>query len=152
MLKGNNKIFFISRGKSPKVKKVTYGGIVAEIRPQKIENQCICLTVRGDRLDFDRVTETQCAGLVTTKMLFNSTVSTLGAKFCIFDIKDFYYGRPMSNCEYTRIQLSVTPKEIIDQYDLETIKHEGWVYIEIQKGMPGLNQSSKIANDRLCTH
>ena len=58
----------------------------------------------------------------------------------------------MSNCEYTRIQLSVTPKEIIDQYDLETIKHEGWVYIEIQKGMPGLNQSSKIANDRLCTH
>ena len=72
----------------------------------------------GGRLDFDGVTATQCAGLVTTKMLFNSTVSTLGAKFCIFDIKDFYYGRPMSNCEYTRIQLAANPKEIIYQYDL----------------------------------
>ena len=94
----------------------------------------------GDRLEFDGVTATQCAGLVTTKMLFKITVSTPGDRFCTFDIKDFYYGILMSACEYMGIQLVEIPQEIIDQYDLETIQYESWVYIDIQKGMPGLNQ------------
>ena len=95
---------------------------------------------------------TQCAGLVTTKMLFNSTVSKPEARFCTFDIKDFYYRSRMSDCAYMRIKLAAILKEIIDQYDLETIKLEGWVYIEIQKGMSGLKQAGMIANDSLCTH
>ena len=56
----------------------------------------------------------------------------------------------MSNCDYMRIKLAAIPQDIIDQYGLGKIQHEGWVYIEIQKGMPGLKQTSKIANDRLC--
>ena len=44
----------------------------------------------------------------------------------------------MSNCDYMRIQLLPIPKVIIDQYYLLDIKNEGWVYIEIQKGMMGL--------------
>ena len=63
------------------------------------------ITVGGDRLEFDSVTTTQCAGLVTTKILFNSTVSTPGARFFTFDINDFYYGSPMKYYEYMRIQL-----------------------------------------------
>ena len=53
----------------------------------------------------------------------------------------------MSDCEYMRIQLAAITQEIIYHYDLDTIQHEGWVYIEIQKGMLGLKQDSKIVND-----
>ena len=50
------------------------------------------------------------------------------------------------------IKLSSILQEIIDQYNLEVIQHDGWVYIKIQKGMPGLKQAGKIDNYRLCTH
>ena len=69
--------------------------------------------VGGYRLDFDGVTATQCGVLLTTKTLFNSTVSTPGARFFTFDIKDFYYGSTMIDCEYMRIQLADIPQEII---------------------------------------
>ena len=58
----------------------------------------------------------------------------------------------MNNCEYIRIQFAAIPQEIIDQYDLEKIQHDGCVYIEIQKDILVLNQAHKIANDRVCTH
>ena len=51
-----------------------------------------------------------------------------------------------------RIQLSAIPQDIIEQYDLETTHHEGWVYIEIHKIISGLKQAGRFANDRLCTH
>ena len=92
----------------------------------------------GDSLDFEGVTETQCAELVNTKILFNITVSTPGDRFCTSDIKYFYYGSPMRDCGYMKIQLTLIQQDIIYQYDLDTIQHEGWVYIEIQKVMPGL--------------
>ena len=75
----------------------------------------------GDRLEFDIVTETQYAVLVTTKMLFNSIVSTPGGRFCTFYIKDLCYGSPMSDCEFMWIHLVSIPHKIIDQYDLDTI-------------------------------
>ena len=98
------------------------------------------------------MTVTQWEGFPTTKILFNSTVSTPGARFCTFEIKDFYYGSPMEYCKYMRIQLSSIPQDVIDQYNLETIKHDGWVYINIKKIMPGLKQAGKIDNDHLWTH
>ena len=51
-----------------------------------------------------------------------------------------------------RIHLSDIQHEIIDQYNLEAIQNYVWVYIDAQKLIPGLKQSSKISNDRLCTH
>ena len=44
------------------------------------------------------------------------------------------------------------PDEITDQYNLRALAHDGWVYMQIEKGMPGLKQAGKIANDRLKTH
>ena len=58
MPKENNTIFFIPRGKVPNRKMDTYGHIVAEIRPHKMESHCIRMTVGGDRLKFDGVKAT----------------------------------------------------------------------------------------------
>ena len=125
MPKGNNSISLISRSKVPKFKTVTYGHIFTEIRPHKSETYRVCLTVRRYRLEIDGVKTMKYAGLVTTKMLLNSTVSTPGSRLCTFYIKEFYYGKPMIDCEYMRIQLASIPQDIIDQYDLETIQNEG---------------------------
>ena len=39
--------------------------------------------------------------------------------------------------------------KIIDQYSPRTHSYDGWVYLEIRKGMPGLKQACRIANDRI---
>jgi hypothetical protein len=54
----------------------------------------------------------------------------------------------MSRCEYMKLHISKIPDEIITEYKL----HDGWVYMEIRKGMPGLKQAGRIADDRLTTH
>ena len=54
------------------------------------------------------------------------------------DIKDFYYGTAMERYEYMKLALTCIPKKIIDQYSLRTLSSDGWVYLEIRKGMPVL--------------
>ena len=79
-------------------------------------------------------------------------ISTPGARFSVIDIKNMYYGTPMSTYEYMRIRYSEIPEEIIQQYNLHSLQHNGWVYIEIIKGMPGLKEAGEIANDRITRH
>ena len=68
------------------------------------------------------------------------------------DIKDYYYGTILERFEYMRMAIKDIPKEIIVQHDLRALQHDGWVYIQIEKGMPGLKQAGKIANDKLRLH
>ena len=48
-----------------------------------------------------------------------------------------------------RLPMSVIPQEIIEQYNLEEIAEDGWVYEKITKGMYRLPQSGKLAHDQL---
>jgi hypothetical protein len=65
------------------------------------------------------------------------------------DIKNFYLNTPLDRPEYMRLPLSLTPQEIIDQYQLEEKANNGQVYIRIDKGMYGLPQAGRLANDLL---
>jgi hypothetical protein len=85
----------------------------------------------------------------TTKMLFNSTISTPGAKFCSADITNFYLNTPMEREEYVRIPIELIPQEIIDEYNLQDLVHNGNVYARVDKGMYGLPQSGILANKLL---
>ena len=150
---GTNTIFFIASTAVPKGRQVTYCKQEATIRPTKAETHRVRNCAGGDRLDFPGPTSTQTASLTTIKLLLNSTISTAGARFSAFDIKNFYYGTPMSRYEYMKIHLAKIPDEVIDEYDLRSIANlDGWVYMEVRKGMPGLKQAGRIANDRLTTH
>ncbi len=152
-ISGTNTIFFIPRHKIPSGRKVTYCKQEASIRPNKAETHRVRNCAGGDRLDYPGPTATQCASLVTIKLLLNSTISTPNARFTCFDIKNFYYGTPMQRYEYMKMHLSFFPDEIITQYDLHNIKDShGWIHMEIRKGMPGLKQAGRIANDRLTKH
>ena len=73
------------------------------------------------------------------------------------DIENFYLNMPMSRYEYIRIRIDNVPKEIIKQYNLhEKIDSEGYVYIEVRKGMYGLPQAGilaqKLLEERLNKH
>jgi hypothetical protein len=47
--------------------------------------------------------------------------------------------------------LSRFPEEIIQKYNINALAVDGWVYIEIRKGMYGLKQAELIANQLLQT-
>jgi len=81
--------------------------------------------------------------------MFNSVISTEKAKFAAADIKDFYLNTPMERYKYMAIPLADIPETIIKQYNLLEKAHNGVVYVEIQKGMYGLPQAGRIANDKL---
>jgi hypothetical protein len=150
---GTNTIFFITRRDVPPGRKVTYCKQDATIRPNKTETHRVRNCAGGDRLDFPGPTATQTASLTTIKILLNSTISTPGARFSAFDIKNFYYGIPMNRYEYMKLHISKIPTEIINEYNLASLAtNDGWIYMEIRKGTPGLKQAGRIANDRLTLH
>jgi hypothetical protein len=149
---GTNTIHYISRHAVPAGRQVTYGRLVSSIRPNKDEVHRIRVTVGGDKLDFPGVTTTQCASLTTTKCLLNSTISTPKAKFIVLDVKNFYYGTPMKRYEYMKQPIKLIPNKVINQYNLHALVSDGSIYMEIRKGMPGLKQAGRIANDRLKSH
>jgi hypothetical protein len=87
--------------------------------------------------------------LTTSKILINSVISTLGAKFLVIDITNFYLNTPLGRFEYIVINLSSLPKETIDKNDLIELAQDGKVYIEIQRGMYGLPQAGILSNELL---
>jgi hypothetical protein len=58
----------------------------------------------------------------------------------------------MAEYEYMRIAIKCIPDRIMAEYDLYDKVHNGFVYVEIRKGMYGLPYTEKIANDRLVQH
>ena len=54
------------------------------------------------------------------------------------------------------LSLAIIPDEIIKKYNLLALKKDGWIYIEIQKGMYGLPRAgflkNKILKKRLSKH
>ena len=152
MPKGNSTIRFVTRQTVSAHKKVTYARLAAESRPHQKRSTLSVGNSWGDKLDYTGITVMQTASLATTKCLINRTLLTDPAKFMSVDIKDYYYGTIIANFEYIRIALKEIPEEIIGQYNLRSLQNDGWVYIQIEKGIPGLKQGIKIANDKLKLH
>ena len=88
--------------------------------------------------------------MLVAKMLFNSVISTKGAKFMTMDISNFYLMTPLSRPKYIRIKISDIPDEIIREYNLrKKATKDGSIYIETNKGIYGLPQSRLPANKLL---
>jgi hypothetical protein len=89
-IKGTDTILFIHASEIPKERTVTYGRLVCDIRPQKAEQHRLRLTVGGDGINYPGETATKNADLTTSKCLWNSTISTPGARYMCADVKNFY--------------------------------------------------------------
>jgi hypothetical protein len=148
---GTDTCFSIELKNIPEDRKITYGKIVCDYKPHKQEKERVRLTVGGDILDYSGDVATSTADITTFKILINSTLSTEDATMMMMDIKNYYLGTPLPRFEYMQMLLSRFPEEIIQKYNLNALAVDGWVYIEIRKGMYGLKQAGLLANQLLQT-
>jgi hypothetical protein len=65
------------------------------------------------------------------------------------DLKDLYFGTPMSLYEYMQIPIWVIPDAIIKLFNLLPLVNNGHVFVEICRGMYGLPQAGHLANNQL---
>jgi hypothetical protein len=132
---GTNALWFIDRKRIPRHKKPTYVRVVAADRPKKSNTRRVRWTAGGDRIDYPGNTTTKTADIATSKLMFNSAISTPGGRFMTIDLKDFYLCSDLLDFEYVRIPLSLLPAEIIELYNLTPLISNGYVYAEVRKGM-----------------
>jgi hypothetical protein len=97
-VKGTNTIKFVHRRDVPskRMKDVTFGKFVCTIRPEKKETHQTRFVVGGSKINYPGKVATPTAEMLVAKLLFNSIISTHGAKFMTMDIANFYLMRPLN--------------------------------------------------------
>ncbi len=152
VIKASNTIFFLSHNEIqhiPNNRTVTYARIVIDHRPHKEDPNRVRITVEGNLINYPFELTTHTTDMVSLKLLWNSTISTKGARFAGADIKNIYLETPLNRFEYKKMPLSLFPQDIIDYYGLNDKALNGYVYKEICKGMYGLPQAGFLANKLL---
>eukprot|EP00804_Cyclotella_cryptica_P024533 CCRYP_014643-RA/>CCRYP_014643-RA protein AED:0.40 eAED:0.40 QI:0/0/0/1/0/0/2/0/252 len=89
---------------------------------------------------------TRTADLSTAKILWNSTISTPGARYACADIENMYLQTPMDRYEYMQICVDLILDAFKDAYNLWDKIYNGHRYMEIRSGCYGLPQASILAN------
>jgi hypothetical protein len=149
-VKGTKTIRFIHQDDVPQKRRkdITYGSFQCNVRPEKIEEpNRTRFVASGDRINYPGKVATPTADMLVVKILFNSVISTRGARFMTLDISNFYLVTPLKRPEYIQVKIDDIPEEIINEYKLrEKANKQG---IEVTKGMYGLPQAGLLANKLL---
>ena len=74
-------------------------------------------------------------------MLWNSTISTPGARYATGDIGNMHLMTPMDRYEYMLMKANLVPEEFITLYNLECKIDKGYLYMEIRSRCYGLPQA-----------
>ena len=146
---GTNTVFFMTHNEiknTPKDRTVTHTRIVADYRPQKEDPNRVRITVGGNLIKYPGEVTTRTADMATSKLLWNSAMSTPNARHAVSDIKNYYLNTPMDRHEHMRMPVKLIPEEFIQEYNLQDKIYNGYIYMEIRKGMYGLPQAGLLAN------
>ncbi len=100
-------------------------------------------------IKYDASASVQTADLDTTKLHWNSVISTKDAQYMCLDIKNFYLTAALEYYEYMKIPLTLFPAWIVEQYDLNKHALHGFVHLEMRRVVWGLPQEGILANKRL---
>eukprot|EP00804_Cyclotella_cryptica_P013847 CCRYP_018164-RA/>CCRYP_018164-RA protein AED:0.27 eAED:0.27 QI:0/0/0/1/0/0.5/2/0/542 len=147
---GTDTIHFIHECDSPRKHRqdVTYSSFVCTVLPKNADPYRTCFVAGGDRCNYPYEVATPTAEMLVAKILFNSIVSTPGARFMAIDISNFYLMTPLICPEYIRIKLSDLPDEIITQYKLHNkATSKCMVFIAVTRDMYGFPQAGLLANE-----
>ncbi len=152
---GSNTIFYLTHAeirirRIPKDQTVTYARI--DHHPQKDNPSWVQITVGSKLIDYLYKLTTRTANMVSADIMWNSVISTLGAKFGGTDIKHMNLKTPLDWYEYMHMSLKLFPDDIINHYNLQEKALNGYVYMEIWCGMCGFPQASLLANTLLRQH
>jgi hypothetical protein len=70
--------------------------------------------------------------MVTVKLHLNSIISTMNARYCTIDLKDFYLNTPMDRPEFMHMKLSNFPPNFVKFYNLTNLANDdGTIYVKI---------------------
>ena len=122
----------------PKDRVVTYARIVVDYRPQKKDPNRVRITAGGNLIQYPGELTTRTLDLHRSKIMWNSTISTRGARYMTADPGNVYLATPMETKEYLRIPVTLIPQEFMDMYKLHEKVKNWYVYCEIVQGMYGL--------------
>ena len=150
--KGTNTVEFMDHdeiAKIPKGKVVTYARIVVDYRPQKSDPNRVRITAGGNLINYPHELTTRTADITTSKIMWNSTISTPGARYACSDAKNFYLATPLDDPEYMRIPANLVPDSFIEAYNLKDKIKNGYIYMRIIRGIYGLPHSGRLANELL---
>ena len=81
--------------------------------------------------------------------MWNSVLSTEGAKYMCLDIKNFYLIAPLDWYEYMKMPLSLFPTWTKEQDNLNKLAKNGFVYLEMRRAVLGLPQAGILVNKLL---
>jgi hypothetical protein len=131
-------------------KEICHTMVVCEVRPEKNNPDCTRITIGGNRICFLGDVGTNTASLeLIVKLLLNSVLSCPGAHFRSIDLKNFYLDTPMPDPEYVCINIADILAEFIEEYKLEGLDHDGWIYFKLCQGCYGLPRAGILANNLL---
>ena len=63
--------------------------------------------------------------------MWNSVLSTKGAKYMCLNIKNFYLTAPLDRYKYMKMPISLFPSWRKEQYNLDKLAKNGFVYLEM---------------------
>jgi len=156
LITGTGTMKFIKPGELPRDRTASYYNPQPEIKIKEgKEVYRIRGTYGGDRGDpYDEDKSAYVADATTVKCLLNKVVSTEGAKFMTLDIKDFYLGTDLKRKQYMRIHRRMIPKATMDEFEISdpTFWRNDYIVVEISKGIYGLPEAGKLAQERLYKH
>jgi len=130
----------LSRKRRPET--VITGGIEYRVRG----------TYGGDRGDYKGPTAAETADITTVKILLNSVVSDPEGQWMTTDVCDYYLGTPMDTPEYMRVPLKYIPAATMKKHKLEALVHNSAVVMQLNKGIYGLKQAGRLAQQRMVQH
>jgi len=110
--KGTNAIFVMTHAEIlliPADRMIRYARVVVNFRPQKADPHCIHITAGGNLINYPGELTTRTADLTTSKLMWNSVLSTEGTKYMCLDIKNFYLTDPLDRYKYMKMPLSLFP-------------------------------------------
>jgi hypothetical protein len=150
--KGTNCIFVMTHEEIaciPPNRTVMYACMVVDFRPQKVDPHRIQITAGGNLINYPGKLLMWTADPTTSKLMWNSVLSTNGAKYLCLDKKNFYLTAPLDCFEYMKMPITLFPNWIVKQYNLlEHVKNR-YIYLEMRGAIWGLPQVGILANKLL---
>ena len=132
------------------MKDVTRDSFVCNVRNEQSEKIRTRFVVGCNHVNYPGDVATPTVQMLVAKPLFNSVISTKGARSMAMDISNFYLVTLLSQPEYIRVKLSDIPHKVINKFNLkDKATKDGSVYIVPNRGMCGLPQSGLLANQLL---
>jgi hypothetical protein len=151
-VKGTNTLFPIPYDKIPADcrREITNSKVVCKVQPEKGDDaNRTRITIGGNNIAYPGDVGTPTGSIELVKLLINSVLSQRHAQLATMDLKNFYLNTQLDRPEYVRIKLADIPQEFINEYKLNKLARDSWIYFKMRHGIYSLPQAGILANNLL---